>query len=57
MSDSIIDLVSGLEVENSYGSSHDSLHPSHNNDHVGPKIISISDGSGSEGMFGTYMEK
>lgn len=47
MSYTNVDLVSGYKLETSSGPSPDSPHPSISNDHVGPKIISISDDSDS----------
>lgn len=43
-------------METSFGSSSNSIHPAFNNNHVGSEVITISNDSGSEGMFEPSIE-
>lgn len=61
MSDNIVDLVSDYEVKTSYtyamGASPYSPHPYLSSDHVGPKIITQSDESGSDWAYENSLEE
>lgn len=49
-------LMRDFKMETSFGLSPDSPYPYFSSDHIGPKIITIYDDSGSEGMSETSLE-